>query len=1374
MATRNNRDVTMTLSVETLGEDNVKKLQQSVLQLAKEGGDAAPEFQRLADEIERIGTQGAALQAFRQLSDSTEELRDKQLATATSAEKLATDLETLRAATDRAKQEQRDATRALIDGRTANVEAGNAIQLLKVEYDAAGKNTQEYRDRLKALTAQQGEARAQLVELTQASKEANRAASQAEAEQARVEKQYERTSKAAESLGKSLREQERALEESAVAARELGVATDDIASAELGLLQALNRAGQAAVSRADSIREMTEADRLLAIEEQRLAELMARGQTALEQEVAAQRDAAASIKAYAEAKEQAARDAETWQREADAIVDAAEAARKLRDETERLTEAQRELKAQRAFEEQAEAARRMAASAEYIRFWSDALDEVDRKAEEATAATNRLDAAFDSIGIRQAQELTQEIARIRTAMQTVADSGQLTGTQLKIAFEAGERQVRELERELRALNGTLTIADRAADVLKNSMGQIAAGNLVADGIASIIERVKEMGRQFIEVTVRTERLQRSLQAIYKDTEVAQQQFDVLRDAAGKAGVSVNSITDSFVRFSASAKAAGIDVGVTNELFQNLTMAGASLGLTSDSVSGALDALAQMASKGVVSMEELRQQLGDRLPGALGLSAKGLGITEQQLIKLVETGRLTTDQFFPAFSRALTQMHGDTNTLAGNWARLMNLLTGFTQATAAAGGIDVLRGALTALGVVLGAILIPLHGFIETLGLTGQAIGRFVAGLASGEMRLAFEGFGGEIEKSGARLRSLQTGIDNFVNKTDQQSTSVNAATTALQGEAAALLKTAAAQESATSAVTASGNAYVQSLVKMSENTSAIEASVVASEKLAKAKQTEGTAMVEIARLTGDANKELLASVAAAEANAAAAATVVATRQREVDSILASIEVIQAEGERRGGLTSAMQLQIGALNETLEKKSAELEASAQTQAQLEAQAAASVTLAKAYENNSSQIDAYRGRMESLSATAESVRATIAAQETQLATLKQQVEAGTATQLQYEQALRAVEQTKREYIGVLREAASAEALYRDAVADAVTGLDRKTQAETASLELSKATLTVAEHKWQAMAKEAKESGNLMQQIYAERKAREAKIEIMELELQIDRLQIDAKAKALEIQIAAIQGHDAEAQAQREKLAIEQQLLAVQRELLGVQEQAIAQAKEEANAIGYSTSARHGSVAAIRSETRARRENADAIRAETAAMQEQKASRTSDGFDTNKDGSAKGTFNNTLPVDQAFKMVEKLNKGQITGADLAAAEAGFKQASDALQWLQAQKPGSVSLSAWSSTEGLYAGARQALDAAQAAAMLEERRAKPGGGSSSYGGSTSSYGTGGGTTSSPSKTIVVNINGKATSVNVASDADAQQLSAILREIENQANSAT
>ena len=85
---QSNRDVTLTLSVEALGEDNVKKLQSRVLALAKEGGAAAPEFQRLADEIGRLGDQDAALQSFKALGAETDVLRQRQENAATSVSRL--------------------------------------------------------------------------------------------------------------------------------------------------------------------------------------------------------------------------------------------------------------------------------------------------------------------------------------------------------------------------------------------------------------------------------------------------------------------------------------------------------------------------------------------------------------------------------------------------------------------------------------------------------------------------------------------------------------------------------------------------------------------------------------------------------------------------------------------------------------------------------------------------------------------------------------------------------------------------------------------------------------------------------------------------------------------------------------------------------------------------------------------------------------------------------------------------------------------------------------------------------------------------------------------------------------------------------------
>jgi tape measure domain-containing protein len=48
--------------------------------------------------------------------------------------------------------------------------------------------------------------------------------------------------------------------------------------------------------------------------------------------------------------------------------------------------------------------------------------------------------------------------------------------------------------------------------------------------------------------------------------------------------------------------------------------------------GIFKALEQMLSKGNVQAEELRGQLGERLPGAIYFSAKALGVTTRELNK----------------------------------------------------------------------------------------------------------------------------------------------------------------------------------------------------------------------------------------------------------------------------------------------------------------------------------------------------------------------------------------------------------------------------------------------------------------------------------------------------------------------------------------------------------------------------------------------------------------------------------------------------------------------------------------------------------------------------------------------------------------------
>ena len=64
-----------------------------------------------------------------------------------------------------------------------------------------------------------------------------------------------------------------------------------------------------------------------------------------------------------------------------------------------------------------------------------------------------------------------------------------------------------------------------------------------------------------------------------------------------------------------------------------------------------------SSHGSVSAEELRQQIGERLPGAFTLFAESIGLTPQELDKALEDGKVSL-QDFQKFAEAIFNRYGE--------------------------------------------------------------------------------------------------------------------------------------------------------------------------------------------------------------------------------------------------------------------------------------------------------------------------------------------------------------------------------------------------------------------------------------------------------------------------------------------------------------------------------------------------------------------------------------------------------------------------------------------------------------------------------------------------------------------------------------------
>ena len=210
---------------------------------------------------------------------------------------------------------------------------------------------------------------------------------------------------------------------------------------------------------------------------------------------------------------------------------------------------------------------------------------------------------------------------------------------------------------------------------------------------------------------------------------AGQAISFTRGLSDQLGLSFKTLASSFGSFTAAASAANVPLEQQKELFAAVSTAAQALGLSNDEINGSLLALQQVAAKGTVQAEELRGQLGERLPIALAAAARGLGITQQELLKLVESVRLTAAEFFPALTNGLNELTsgaGGTATAAQNFQKLSNafdeLQTSFGTSLlpSIVQQVKNLTGALDGLKIGIDANKLGLGGLFGNLGLVPDA------------------------------------------------------------------------------------------------------------------------------------------------------------------------------------------------------------------------------------------------------------------------------------------------------------------------------------------------------------------------------------------------------------------------------------------------------------------------------------------------------------------------------------------------------------------------------------------------------------------------------------------------------------------------------
>ncbi len=310
-----------------------------------------------------------------------------------------------------------------------------------------------------------------------------------------------------------------------------------------------------------------------------------------------------------------------------------------------------------------------------------------RSAQEVQASWNQgITGARQTLGLRPAAAMIGEIGQTRAALATLSASGALSASELAQAARAAQIRVAALRAELAGVPSAGNATAGAIARAGHSMVAMTAGALSAQQAIAILKSTVSAGLDF-------ERTKTTLTfASGGDTARAGREMAFARSTANELGLALGSTTEAYGKLAAASKGTAIEGGQTREIFRAVASASSVMGLSAADTSGVLLAVSQMLSKGTVSAEELRGQLGERLPGAFAIGAKAMGMSTAELGKALEQGQIAAAEFLPKFATTLQASVNDalpaaTQSARAQLQRLANQWQEFKERIAQSGLLD---------------------------------------------------------------------------------------------------------------------------------------------------------------------------------------------------------------------------------------------------------------------------------------------------------------------------------------------------------------------------------------------------------------------------------------------------------------------------------------------------------------------------------------------------------------------------------------------------------------------------------------------------------------------------------------------------------------
>jgi tape measure domain-containing protein len=262
--------------------------------------------------------------------------------------------------------------------------------------------------------------------------------------------------------------------------------------------------------------------------------------------------------------------------------------------------------------------------------------------EQAAISRKLAQTDFNKLSLKQLQDRRTQLVQLQRTLPAVTFA------------EAG------FEKELRTVNTALAENAQRTRAVNNVMRESTSG--VKNFLAAYVgfSALQNIGQNLFEQIKRVDALNKSYEKIIPNTEDLARANEFLSRMSENYGLQISDLREQYLKYTASASASTLALEDQELVFESVAKASSVLGLSTETQGRAFTALQQIMSKGKVSAEELKGQLGDALPGAVTIMAKALGVGVGELSKMLEQGEVLADEALPKFARELQKAYNVEN------------------------------------------------------------------------------------------------------------------------------------------------------------------------------------------------------------------------------------------------------------------------------------------------------------------------------------------------------------------------------------------------------------------------------------------------------------------------------------------------------------------------------------------------------------------------------------------------------------------------------------------------------------------------------------------------------------------------------------------